>query len=234
MAYVNDLMKRWEEDLVSTVCTCKNLWECPLRSLHNHLTFPPITLLSDYNDPSALFYTGFDEGYIKPSRHWCFLGKIQGTGMHPFRPSAVLEDKLGESITVTFYHDRFEYPMTFDWDDIRPGYTMAILYCEKKNMLDLTVGIRAEHLNSIFVFKGSLEYITKQADLIGKRVCFHCKKNCRKKCGKCGIAKYCSKECQVAGWKGGHNKLCQQFSMLQRMADLTQRDYNGFISFLNI
>lgn len=43
-----------------------------------------------------------------------------------------------------------------------------------------------------------------------KNICSECKKQCDhlKSCSRCGVAKYCSKTCQIIAWKGGHKREC--------------------------
>ncbi|KAA1473184.1 hypothetical protein DENSPDRAFT_262857 [Dentipellis sp. KUC8613] len=55
--------------------------------------------------------------------------------------------------------------------------------------------------------------------------CDHCQhpsqKDALKKCSRCHIVFYCSKECQVAGWKDGHRKTCA--SKTEDLANITLR-----------
>lgn len=45
--------------------------------------------------------------------------------------------------------------------------------------------------------------------------CDHCdKENAIKRCSKCRLVFYCSRDCQVAGWKGGHKKTCSPWATL--------------------
>jgi len=42
-------------------------------------------------------------------------------------------------------------------------------------------------------------------------VCWHCEKAFgTMTCAKCGVAKYCSKECQVTSWKSTHKTRCKE------------------------
>ena len=41
--------------------------------------------------------------------------------------------------------------------------------------------------------------------------CWNCEKSFgTMACAKCGVAKYCSKECQVASWKKNHRLRCKE------------------------
>ena len=54
-----------------------------------------------------------------------------------------------------------------------------------------------------------------------------------KSCARCKVAAYCSKECQVAAWKGGHKKVCKPLSpeiseQLRGLAQQTERENRDF------
>jgi hypothetical protein len=44
--------------------------------------------------------------------------------------------------------------------------------------------------------------------------CFHCGKVSSElmRCGRCHVARYCTRECQVTNWKGGDGKVGHKFS----------------------
>lgn len=46
------------------------------------------------------------------------------------------------------------------------------------------------------------------------------------KCGKCGMVKYCGRECQKEGW-AAHKKLCRHWDMPRNQADMTKRSWMG-------
>ena len=59
--------------------------------------------------------------------------------------------------------------------------------------------------------KNSNEQLEEQQQQEGP-VCFHCGKEATNevtfpKCSKCGVASYCSRECQVSNWKSGGDKI---------------------------
>lgn len=47
-------------------------------------------------------------------------------------------------------------------------------------------------------------------------------------CGKCRLAKYCSRECQAADWgpAGQHKKLCKHLDMISKLHQWVQRPFN--------
>jgi hypothetical protein len=58
-----------------------------------------------------------------------------------------------------------------------------------------------------------LGYEQKVASGLNPSVCFHCGNSDKKlsKCAKCGVASYCSRDCQTTDWKasgGGHKNSC--------------------------
>jgi len=49
--------------------------------------------------------------------------------------------------------------------------------------------------------------------LIPYPLCWNCRKNFgMHSCSKCGVAKYCSKECQISDWKLFHKVMCTDFA----------------------
>lgn len=79
---------------------------------------------------------------------------------------------------------------------------MAILYAERKTFMDMTEGIRLEDMN-FKVFKCSLRDLQSESKKLHANQCYGCQKKNDKflRCGKCRIAMYCSKDCQVDHWK---------------------------------
>jgi len=64
--------------------------------------------------------------------------------------------------------------------------------------------------------KNSNQQMDEQQDEEG-RVCFHCGKEEANevtfpKCSKCGVASYCSRDCQVSNWKSGGDKMGHKFT----------------------
>jgi len=57
--------------------------------------------------------------------------------------------------------------------------------------------------------------------------CFNCgfKKENLAQFGKCKLAKYCSKECQINSWKTVYKKLCSQSYVLLRLSCSDRYEY---------
>jgi hypothetical protein len=214
-------------------------------ALRNHLTFPSFEMMSEYDDPSMLYYEMGGMGF-QPARHWATL--IEITHDLTFaRPGCCGLNQFGERISVHFYHDNDEKPVSFKWSQLKPGNTLAIMYPEKKQFLDGTEGIREESLDSCYIFNSSLKNVQDEAQRLMHAAdveanvnvkespeCFGCglKKEKLMQCSACKHASYCSKECQVKAWKDGHKYLCKQSEMLLRLAVLPRYRYEGdFFSF---
>ena len=173
-------------------------------ALRNHISFPSLDFISNYDEPSTLYHNYGD--VIFPSRHWATYIEIK-RDMSPMRPGVIGFNQYGDKVQVHFYHDNGAKPTTFTWDNLKTGYTMAILYPEKKQfMFGGTQGIRLEELDRCFIFKASLETVQKEAqkllsdaDMAAEGAleleCFGCatKKASLSYCGACKLAKYCSK-----------------------------------------
>jgi hypothetical protein len=50
--------------------------------------------------------------------------------------------------------------------DLKKGSTIALMYSYRKRMRDMSEGIRHEHLDSVFVFRASLEMLLKESDML--------------------------------------------------------------------
>ncbi|GIQ85269.1 hypothetical protein KIPB_006908, partial [Kipferlia bialata] len=84
--------------------------------LLDSVTFPPFRHLTWLENPSEDYYTGWDVGRLRPSRHWAFLGTITDV-MISIRVSVGLMTRFGEKCRLYFHP---ETPMD-DW------YTLSYL-----------------------------------------------------------------------------------------------------------
>lgn len=80
---------------------------------------------------------------------------------------------------------------------------------EKRDALSLEVRQRIDwdSRNVAQTLMGALD-----SNLLNQQECHHCRKLCEDpmRCTGCKAALYCSRTCQVAAWKAGHKKECQQ------------------------
>ena len=90
-------------------------------------------------------------GTIERARTWCFLAEIV-TVTAPFSAAPVLHhllvrDRTGKELPVYFYPECG----SFDYTELRVGRTVAILFAERHDFLDLSMGVRIENLDTLRV-----------------------------------------------------------------------------------
>jgi len=133
---------------------------------------------------------------------------------------------------VHFYLEKNTTPTFFKWSDLRLGSTMCIFYAKRHQFMDFTEGIRQENADTVMVFPVSLKELIKVCDQIGNNpsTCFGCNQKMKdlKLCSRCKTAMYCSRECQVAHWKGSHKKLCRHMNMLSNLVKMDFSTFDGF------
>ncbi len=146
---------------------------------------------------------------LKKSRFYFFVRALLfeiETQIGLVRPGCLGVTYFGEKLGVHFYHDNDQEPTTFEWNDMQPGNTMAILYAERKTFLDLSEGVREEDLDSCYIFKANIQDVFNEANKLLKDAdlrssknlvleCFGCGLKTDKilRCSNCHLAKYCSK-----------------------------------------
>ena len=146
--------------------------------------------------------------------------------------------RTGKEIVVHFHHENTDQPTTFSWNEIKEGKTMAILYARKKSFADFTKGVRQENLDSVFIFKASLETLCKTAEVINSttKKCWHPQCNAESsdsimfKCSRCSTALYCGKEHQALNWTH-HKSLCRQLPTILRLLEIVKLPFKGFYDF---
>lgn len=130
----------------------------PIRtSLRDNLTFPnwaDCPLGEGVDDQWENYYAGFETGMLSVKRHWCFIGEILQFSTFS-GPRVVVRDKAGRQIVVAYYFDTGERPR-LDFREFVPGRTIAILYPERHQFMDGTVGIRIEESGTTQVRSCSL------------------------------------------------------------------------------
>ena len=196
--------------------------------------------LPDYDSPWGIYYK-LRHSVLAPTMHWCFLTEVIEVQLF-FRPNVLVRTASGKKLMVHFYHENNEKPTTFQWTQLVPGSTLAILYAQSKCMLDLTEGIRQEDLDSVFVFKAPLSQVTEAIQWCTKStkssstVTSECSTNaCNimdrlKTCARCNYAKYCSKEHQISDWKR-HKMICSDMKTIVRLVDCISKRFRGYIDF---
>jgi hypothetical protein len=104
--------------------------------------------------------------------------------------------------------------------------------------MDFSIGIRQEHLDSVYIFNASLEILFQTAaEIINKiKKCWHphCINESSEcvyfRCTRCLTALYCGKEHQALNWKQ-HKTLCSQISVLTRLLEISKLPFNGHYDF---
>lgn len=134
-----------------------------------------------------------------------FLFQITENITNEYIKTVVGSSYFGENLQVFFYRDNLVYPTTFLWSNLKPKYTIAILYAEKKSLSDHRHGIEVIDHEKCFIFKSEIEILfieanklLKDADLkskSGRLECFGCGLITDNiyRCGSCSLAKYCSR-----------------------------------------
>jgi hypothetical protein len=127
--------------------------------------FPSFADLPEYDSPWGPYYIQKCGGMMVKTKHWCFLAEIVDVSSF-FRPRVLVRTDGGEELIVHFHHEASEEPTTFEWRDLEKGSTLALMYSYRKRMRDMSEGIRHEHLDSVFVFRASLEKLLKESDIL--------------------------------------------------------------------
>lgn len=208
--------------------------KCPVTlALNNHITFPSLKMLPKDDDPKELFYNT-ETG--TPKQHWCFLIELHES-LAPRTWSGFTT--FGEKVVLKFDNDNDEKPTTFSWSDLKSGHTVAILYAEKYDKIQII----ESNLDSCYIFKTNFidlfdeaRHILNDADFNAKEeksACFGCGITCENisRCANCKLAKYCSRECQSKCWKASHKKMCSQSETLLKMVSLPRLSFEHHFSF---
>jgi hypothetical protein len=107
-------------------------------SLRNREVFPSF---SDLSDSNMSFYS-YSEETKEPGRHWCFLGEITGSAtMHHLELE--MKDVDEKSLPLHFNTDSLGRELR--GDQIRTGYTVAVLYAKRHRFTFGDPGIK--HVN---------------------------------------------------------------------------------------
>lgn len=172
------------------------------------------------------------------------LSQIPG---HMFRNRVLVCDRMGkDNIPVQFYHhdsDRKSRAKAkeFDFTSLRKGHTLFILQAVRHHYKDGTIGFRIEDLSTVFTVPCNMKDVLAISSLYynyNGQKCWTCGKEkavsapneqatqtsqddvTLKKCGKCMVARYCCKECQVKDWKQCHRKWCRAIPHFMKLTKL--------------
>lgn len=202
-------------------------------ALTNPAIFPPFSALTEMDDPSTNYYTGWDTGLLVRSRNWALVAEVVQTAHDFRRPRFKLRTRDNETVFLHFYEE--SPPLKgFEVQQVMVGHTFVLLSAEKHKFMDLTEGVRMEYLETCWAFKGTLAQVSAEgeklltaADAVSSSIiprCFLCDQETSKKCGKCKRAYFCSRECQTAAWPV-HRGLCPDAGKLLKLASLPRSPY---------
>ncbi|KAJ7641754.1 hypothetical protein FB45DRAFT_900947 [Roridomyces roridus] len=186
----------------------------PPKNLRNPKSFPSYVQCSPYE-----LYEARDRhnAPMPPPRHWCYLGEIEEAG-GLIRNSFTLKDKDGQSTDLMTNFD----PSALG--TVKEGYTIAILYAEKKYFSLGVYGLRVDHAKFVKVFPCDLDTLLRINDDIEETPVDNCAEKCKEcgkeadaatkllRCSQCRAVSYCGKDCQTAAWKDKHKRECKIFS----------------------
>ena len=197
----------------------------------DHRTFPRFLDLPRDDDICASFKEYYRLGQrstIERARTWCFLAEII-TVTAPFSTPVLhhflVRDRTGKELPVYFYPECG----SFDYTELRVGRTVAILFAERHDFLDLSMGVRIENLDTLRVINCSLSdlfEISRCHARNGEERCWNAE--CEEvkppdtimKCGSCRCARYCNKECQTKDWTERHKRWCKALPMFLKLVTM--------------
>jgi MYND finger len=140
---------------------------------------------------------------------------------------------------LIFYHEK-EPAGGFSFDQLKKGNTLCVLYAERKTFMDLHDGVRQEDVDTVWVFKAPMAVVHREAkkllDLADagegdvEHSCFGCGKpdateKRHDRCGRCRLARYCSRACQEEHWRTAHKFLCKDSEKLLRLSCLDRHPF---------
>ena len=165
--------------------------------LRNTLTFPLFEDVPDENDIDDRYYSLSPYTSIyKPHRHWCFLGEI-GDEIGLLRLGLEVRDTAGACVPVFFHTDDRGESFALR---CRKGATLAVLYPNRHNFLDMSVGLRIEDAESVSVLPFSMKELSEANALMWDSVSGSEQKVEGRLCGGCG--------------KGGNLRACSQCKLV--------------------
>ena len=199
--------------------------------LRNSLHFPRFQDLPEENDINEDYYHLNKYGIYEPKCHWCFLGEISNndTSQCAFlRNTTKVRDIDGKIIPVAFYHSEG----TMEFNEFSIGSTLCLRYASSHHFLDMQVGIREESLSFCMVIPASIATLIEISDFNpDKRLtCWTCgcgESSSLMKCGRCRVALYCGKECQVSDWTLRHKKWCKALPKYKKLTNINYRKWTG-------
>ena len=216
--------------------------ECTARrALRNHVRFPCVAMLPQIFTANDVYFNQSTDIFTPTTlkRHWAVIFELvehfpMGDG---HMDAWSIRDVRGHTGMCSVEKLAGE-PTTFSFDDLKPGHTLIGLYL-KRGYNDFQLALFQRDFDNVNVFKAPLKFVYEEADKLLKDAdakasggqmsshCFGCgceaKKEALMRCGRCKLAKYCSKECQTSAWISGHKGVCVNADNLLRLSVMPEK-----------
>ncbi|KAF1837624.1 hypothetical protein BDW02DRAFT_627740 [Decorospora gaudefroyi] len=182
-----------------------------LTDLRNGEIFPSFDALPNSNSVDLDSFGKVD------GRLWCFLGEIVDS-MTLHHLALRLTDVDNKNIPLHFETNDRGSELTAK--QIQKGYTVAVLYAQRRTFTYGDPGISLEDPHMLKIFPVSLERLLElngqvqqfSTSIDGIRTCHGCGKKASSlnRYGKCSLFWYCDSGCQRTGWEDrGHKPDCK-------------------------
>ena len=177
----------------------------PSSNLRDSETFPGLFSLPGDRGVEDLYHIEDPHtGTISPRRHWCLIAEI--TTLSKFlRLSIYAKDRDGNEFPIHVHTSDRGVGMS---KYCQEGHTIVLMYAERHNFADGTVGIRLEEGASVKVLPYSVATLMAANDRYfeaeGKTACDCCGASQTKgtgglkNCARCKVTSYCSKVSDLA------------------------------------
>ncbi|OBT84645.1 hypothetical protein VE02_07063 [Pseudogymnoascus sp. 03VT05] len=181
--------------------------------LRSQVTFPLFYGLPHDKDITTEFYSSTDGPTLRPRRHWLFLAEISDFFILE-RYQIDIQDVDGVTVPLIFRTQG--RGSEFVPSKVQIGYTVAILYAQRRGPRFAEPRILLEESSNMKIFPTSLRQLLELNDQVqrysgktnGLRTCHGCGKQAAslKKCTKCSLFWYCGGDCQIRGWNEKDHK----------------------------
>ncbi|KAH7325759.1 hypothetical protein B0I35DRAFT_118151 [Stachybotrys elegans] len=148
-----------------------------------------------------------DEGL---SGKWWLVVQIKER-MTITKPTVVAADREGVDLAVTFEE------AGVDESAWRKGRCLVIPQA-RRTVGKATGFVRVPEgqAGSVKTVPGGWDVLRRMGD-VSDSTCAGCGGEGTSRCLGCGVVRYCGKECQVAGWTGGHKGECKGFKAIREI-----------------
>ncbi|KAJ3073072.1 hypothetical protein HDU98_002278 [Podochytrium sp. JEL0797] len=135
------------------------------------LHFPSFDSLPFHDTPDNVYQAADAEANTVPLRHWCFLAEIVDISFVD-RPRLTID--IGNGETAVIESSSRAPPSTFAWTDLRKGFTIAILYAQRRLVSCGSMGIRADNLGHVLIFRSGMNNLTAYARKVAQKSAREC------------------------------------------------------------